>query len=104
MQTTITVRHCEISDALRERAMSIVDRLGVLAPRPLESFVTFDVDGLEQTAEIRLHDSRGELFVARGEGTDHRTALDRAEERLRRQLTSAAGRRRRDRHAVQPEI
>jgi ribosome-associated translation inhibitor RaiA len=42
MQTTITARHCEINEALRERARSVVD--------------------------------------------DHRTALDRAEEKLRRQL------------------
>jgi ribosomal subunit interface protein len=86
MQTTITARHCEINEALRERARSVVERLGVLAHRPIESNVVFDTDGNRATAELRLHASRGELLVARGEADDHRTALDRAEEKLRRQL------------------
>jgi ribosomal subunit interface protein len=86
MQTTITARHCEISDALRERARTVVERLGAFAHRPIESAVVFDTDGGKPTAELRLHAARGELLVAHGEADDHRTALDRAEEKLRRQL------------------
>jgi ribosomal subunit interface protein len=97
MKPTITARHCEISDALRERAVSVVERLGSLAPRPMESTVVFDTDGIEQTVEIRLHVARGEVLVARGEGVDHRTALDRAEEKLRRQVERASDRPRRAR-------
>ncbi len=98
MQTTITARHCEISDSLRERALSVVERLGTLAHRPIESSVVFDTEGKQATAELRLHVSSGEALVARGEADDHRTALDRAEEKLRRQLdkTSSRGRRSRD--------
>jgi ribosomal subunit interface protein len=99
MQATITVRHGEISDALRERAITVVERLGNVAPRPMEITVVFDVDGLEQTAELRLHLARGEVLVAKGEGGDHRTALDRAEEKLRRQVERAADRPRRARSA-----
>ena len=97
MQTTITARHCEISDGLRERTLAIVDRLGGIAPRAMESTVVFDSEGTQQTAELRLHVAGGEILVARGEGTDHRTALDRAEERLRRQLERASTRPRRSR-------
>jgi ribosomal subunit interface protein len=86
MQTTITARHCEINDLLRERARAVVERLSALAHRPMESTVVFDTDGGKATAELRLHAARGELLVARGEADDHRTALDRAEEKLRRQL------------------
>ena len=86
MQTTITARHCEINDALRERARTVVERLGTLAHRPIECAVVFDTDGGKPTAELRLHAARGELLVASGEGDDHRTALDRAEEKLRHQL------------------
>jgi ribosomal subunit interface protein len=86
MQTTISARHCEISDALRERAQAVVERLGGIARRPIEATVVFDADGPLRTAELRLHVSRGEVLVARGEGDDHRSALDRAEEKLRRQL------------------
>jgi ribosomal subunit interface protein len=97
MQTTITARHCEISDGLRERTQAIVDRLGSIAPRAMESTVVFDSEGTQQTVELRLHVAGGEILVARGEGTDHRTALDRAEERLRRQLERASTRPRRSR-------
>jgi ribosomal subunit interface protein len=103
MQTTITARHCEISETLREHARSVVDRLEALAHRPIESAVVFDTDGGKATAELRLHASRGELLVARGEGDDHRSALDRAEEKLRRQLDKAAPRSRRSRDA-EPKI
>ena len=99
MQTTVTARHCEISDSLRERAISVVERVGSLAPRPMESIVVFATDGIKQTAEIRLHVARGEMLVASAEGGDHRTALDRAEEKLRRQVERASDRPRRPRSA-----
>ena len=102
MHTTITARHCEIPDALRERALVVAERLAALASRPLETAVTFSADGLQQVAELRLHDSRGELFVATGEAADHRTALDRAEEKLRRQIEKANGRPRRSRARPAP--
>ena len=102
MQTTITARHCEVPDTLRERALAVTARLGTLASRPLEAAVTFGADGLEQVVELRLHDSRGELFVATGTGGDHRTALDRAEAKLRRQLEKANGRPRRSRSRPAP--
>jgi ribosomal subunit interface protein len=99
MQPTITARHCDISDTLRERAVNVVERLGNLATRPMESTVVFDTDGIEQTVEIRLHLARGETLVARGGGPDHRTALDRAEDKLRRQVERASDRPRRTRSA-----
>ena len=102
MRPTITARHCEISDALRERAISVLERLGGLASRPMESTVVFDTDGLGLTAEIRLHLAQGEILVARGEAPDHRTALDRAEEKLRRQIERSSERPRRSR-AAQPD-
>jgi len=86
LATTITARHCEIPTELRARADEVCRRLGAQTRRPLEAAVTFDVDGHESTAEIRLHSSRGDLFVATGEGKDHRSALDRAEDKLKRQL------------------
>jgi len=86
MQTTVTARHCAIPEALRERAITVVERLGNQAPRPIESTIVFDTEGTQQTAEIRLHVARGEILVAKAEGADHRTALDRAEAKLRRQV------------------
>lgn len=99
MQTTITARHCEIPEALRERAQTVLERLGTFARRPMEATVVFDADGLDRTAELRLHVARGEVLIARGEGEDHRTALDRAEEKLRRQLERVTQPRRRSSQA-----
>jgi ribosomal subunit interface protein len=97
MRTTMTVRHSEISDALRDRALTVVERLGQMASRPMEMTVVFDADGIQQTVELRLHLGRGEVLIAKGDGPDHRTALDRAEEKLRRQVERASDRPRRAR-------
>jgi ribosome-associated translation inhibitor RaiA len=88
MRTVISALHCEIPAALRERAEAIGDRLGQLAPRGQDCIIVFDVEAADSraTAEVRLHIPRGKLLVAKGEGGDHRTALDRAEEKLRPQL------------------
>ena len=99
MRPTITARHCDISDALRERAVTVVQRLDNLASRSMESTVVFDTDATQQIVEIRLHVPRRDVLVARGEGPDHRTALDRAEERLKRQLERVAQRPSRSRSA-----
>jgi ribosomal subunit interface protein len=104
MQTTITARHCGISDELRERARTVVERLGSIATRPVKSAVVFDTEGPVQTAELRLHVARGEVLIARGEAADHRTALDRAEEKLRRQLEKASTRPRRTRTPPPPSV
>jgi ribosomal subunit interface protein len=92
MQTTISARHSEVPEALRERAITVMERLGKVTPRPIDMAVVFDADGLEQTAELRLHVASGEILIATGSGPDHRTALDRAEEKLRRQVERTSDR------------
>jgi ribosomal subunit interface protein len=86
MHTVITALHCDIPDALKERAEAIVERLGQFASRAVECTVVFSTDHNVSFAEVRLHVPKGKLFVAQGEGADHRTALDRVEEKLRHQL------------------
>ena len=99
METIITARHCEISDALRERAGTVAERVASVASRPTQTTVLFDMEGVESVAELRLHLAHGEVLVARGTGEDHRTALDRAEERLKRQASRASGLFRNARHS-----
>lgn len=93
MQTTITARHCEISEELRARATEVLARLGSVVNRPVEGTVVFDVAPTLATAEIRLHGGRGDDFFATGEDKDHRSALDRAEDKIRRQVEKASARR-----------
>lgn len=104
MQTTITARHFEISDSLRERATAVLAKLETSAPRPVDAHIIFDLEGTTPTAEIRLHLSQGEVMVASGDGADHRTALDRSEEKLRSQLRRVTQRQHRARKSAPDEV
>ncbi|MEO8635212.1 MAG: HPF/RaiA family ribosome-associated protein [Gemmatimonadales bacterium] len=85
MNTSITARHCEISDELRSRAETVLERLANHLPSPIDATVVFDV-APQASAEIRINGGRDQIFVATGEDRDHRSALDRAEEKIRRQM------------------
>ena len=102
MVTSITGRHCDVSEDLRHRADAVLSRLGALHAHPSEAAVVFDVGPTTAIAELRFKGERGDRFVARGEDRDHRSALDRAEEKIRRQIERGASirRTRRTRDAV----
>jgi len=89
MDIIITARHGEVPETLRVRAEQVVSRLARLAHRPTAANVTFDADHQRSLAELRLTAARGVFYVATGEADDHRTALDRAAAKLRRQLDKA---------------
>jgi ribosome-associated translation inhibitor RaiA len=101
MDPVITARHCDVPPELRQRAVAIIERVSAIAGRPMETAVVFDVEASQSTAELRLHVAQGDVFIARGEGPDHGTALDRAEEKLRKQLERSAGRMRGARHSAE---
>jgi ribosomal subunit interface protein len=86
MRTTVTARHCEIPDELRERAEQVADKLAKAAHRPQRAEVVFDVDHGQKTVELMLHLPRGQVRVASAEADDFRTALDRAAAKIRNQL------------------
>lgn len=86
MRVTVTHRHCDVPDDLRERARELVTRLVRVTRRPQHAQVMFSDDHGAAAVELRLRAARGRLFVATAEGADHRSALDRAAARLRRQL------------------
>ena len=94
MRVTITARHCEVSDELPQRAREVLGRLEKVAARAHTGRVTFVEEHGEPSVELQVHTVRGQVYVARASGTDHRTALDRAADRMRRQLGRAPARRR----------
>lgn len=98
MLITVTTRHCDIADPLRQRATLVLDRLAALSDRATEATVVFDVEAGRQTAELRLQAAGGQVLVATADGPDHRTALDRAEAKLRRQLVRRVAKPRARRH------
>lgn len=97
MRITISARHCELSDALHERARALAARLAELSPHALDATVVFDAAAQIPAVELRLHARGRKMLVGAGQGPDHRTALDRAEAKLRGQLLKASAVRQRSR-------
>jgi ribosomal subunit interface protein len=89
MRTTVSARHGDISDELRARAVEVLERFGHLSPHALEGTALFDTHPIGFSVELRLHVRRGQILVSQVEDPDARTALDRAEEKLKRQLERA---------------
>jgi ribosomal subunit interface protein len=86
MRITITARHTEIDDDLRAHAQELVEKVAKLARRPHHAQVVFTDDHGEAGVEIEVHVPRGRVHVAKAEGADHRSALDAAIARIKRQL------------------
>jgi ribosome-associated translation inhibitor RaiA len=95
MTITLTARHCTVPRALRARARVLLERAGRIAARPHEGRAIFTSEHGAARVELQLHRGHQRLHVARADATDHRTALDRAAARLRRQLDKAGPPRRR---------
>ena len=102
MHVTVSVRHCTVAEELRARAESLVEHLAHLTPFAQDGTVVFDAEPPRQSVEIRFRLSGGQVLVAVGEADDHRTALDRADQRMRRQLAKPAARPERGRRGTTP--
>jgi len=61
-----------------------------VAARPHDGRVIFADDHGAAAVEVRLHTARGKVYVGTALADDHRTALDRAIARVRRQLDKRA--------------
>lgn len=86
MQTTVTARHCEVPDDLKKRAEEVMERVGKKARRAQRAQVVFAADNDRKLVEIQLSLPRGQVRVAIAEAEDFRSALDRAKDKLLRQL------------------
>jgi ribosomal subunit interface protein len=86
MRVTITARHVEIDDDLRSHARELVERVTKLVRRPQNAHVIFSDDHGEAEVEIQVHVPRGRIHVAKSVAADHRSALDLAIARVKRQL------------------
>lgn len=97
MQSSFTVRHCEVAEELKARARDVMARLANYPPHAIEGGVVFDLTADGHAVELKLHVPGGRWLVATAVEGDHRTALDRAEEKLKKQLGKATTQLRRDR-------
>ncbi len=86
MRITITARHAAIDDDLRALAKDLVEKVVKLVRRPHHAQVIFTEDHGEAGVEIEIHVPRGRVHVAKSLAPDHRTALDAAVARVKRQV------------------
>jgi len=86
MRITITARHTEVDDELRAHARELVEKVAKLVRRPHHAQVIFTEDHGEAGVEIEVHVPRARVHVAKSQAADHRSALDAAIARVKRQI------------------
>lgn len=86
MDVAITTRHGTIPDSLRDQAERLMQGFQRLHTRATSAAVRFEGEGFEKSVEARLHLGGGPPLVAHASGPTFRAALDRAVDRLDRQL------------------
>lgn len=85
MEITLSVRHGEATDAMKEYVRLEVEGLTKYFDRLVEADITLDQEGHRCIAEIRIHTSNDTHF-ARSESGDQRSAIDATIGKLKRQL------------------
>jgi ribosomal subunit interface protein len=86
MRTIVTARHCQIPDALKQRAEDLMTKAAKLGHRAQRAEAVFDADHGRKVVELHLYFPRGRVNVASAEADDFRSALDQAVDKLRHQL------------------
>ena len=86
MDVTITTRHCNIPDSLRDQSERLIRRFQRLHTRATSAVLCFEGEGFEKSVAARLHLGGGPPVVAHASGPTFRAALDRAFDRLERQV------------------
>jgi ribosome-associated translation inhibitor RaiA len=99
MKLIVTARHAAVTGEMNERAQHVATIVEQKAHRPHRLEVIFDIDHDRHVAELRLHTVQSHVFACHAEADDFRTALDRAEDKLRNHLDKDPMRRARDRAA-----
>lgn len=87
MRVQVAARHCEIPDSVRTRTEEQLARLAKYDRRIASADVVYEEVKRIRSVEVILSVHGDEPVVARGEGEEFRTALDKVVDRLRRILT-----------------
>ena len=87
MQTTITGRHMELTDALREHIEKKIARIGKYYDRISELDVVVAAEGINHRVEIIARVDSHQPFVVNDAGQDAYGCLDSAMDKIERQLT-----------------
>ena len=86
VKVSVTFRHTEPTDALKQYAEEKMNRLGKYFSQPLNAHVVLSVESKErQTAEVELH-AHGGMIHAKEQTEDLYAAIDFVTDNLKRQL------------------
>ncbi len=101
MLFTMTGKHIEITDAIKQHAQEKVEKL----PRYFDSISQIEVivdgnDGGQQCVEVIVHAEHNDLLVAKEVGDDTYTCIDMAIHKLERQLRKAKEKQRSHKHSA----
>lgn len=88
MDITINTRHCTVPESIRNQTQIRLQRVMRFNPLVHGAIVNFSAEGAERLVEIRLPMKGHSPLLGRGQGATFRTALDRAMDRVERQLKS----------------
>lgn len=94
MRITITERHCQVPNRIRDRTESLVEGLGKFEERATAAEVVYSDEKHTKKIEIIVHIDGAPHVVARGDGDDFRSALDGAVNRVKRMLRKQRDQRR----------
>ena len=86
MQITLSVRHGDVPEPLKQHAQMEVEGLARFFERLVEADIVLDQEGHRHIAEVRIHSSSDTHFAST-EADDWRSAVDGTIDKLRRQLT-----------------
>ncbi len=93
MRVQTTARHCDVPDDVIDRTQELAEALVKYEPRASAAEVVFEEEKLTRRVEIRMRIDGAEPVIAHGEGSEFRTALDRAVDHARRRLRKSRQRR-----------
>ena len=91
MKTTVTVRHMDISDAIRTHATEKVEKMVRIFDKLIGVDVILDECEGAHSAELILHQNKGPQIVAEAKHVDMYTALDNVIAKMETQLRKKKG-------------
>lgn len=91
MRISVTARHMDISEAVKDYAAEKVEKLPKLFDKVVSADVVLDAADNGHSAELILHQNRGPQIVAESKHTDMYAAIDDVIDRMARQLRRKKG-------------
>jgi ribosomal subunit interface protein len=86
VDVTISGRHVEVTDAMREHARERAEKLATLSPHLMHAKITLSIESGRQIAEVVATVRRRGETVAKCESHDMYAAIDEAAAKIERQL------------------